>query len=134
MNMLALFVLGGVLVAGVGVWLCLKTYALVGRGRRAEGRYVDAVWASAGQGQRLTQYGTIEFQTEAGQVVRFEGRTGTPFEQRKVGRAVEVLYDPSRPEDAVVNSFVELWLPGLIFLTIGIGWAVFAAIAMLIGL
>jgi hypothetical protein len=132
MILLTVFLLGGVLAAGLGLWLCLKTQRLVARGRIAEGRYIDATWDSSGQGERISQYGAIEFQTDQGQVIRFQGRVGTPFEAQKVGQQVSVLYDPSHPEDAVVHSFVELWLPGLIFLTVGLTWIGVAAILMLL--
>ena len=132
MILLAVFLLAGMMAAGLGLWLGLRARALVARGRIAEGRYIDATWASSDQGRSMSQYGSIEFQTEQGQVIRFQGRVGTPFQRQKVGRQVSVLYDPSHPEEAVVHSFVEIWLPGVIFLTIGVVWAGAAAVMILV--
>lgn len=120
-----LFMVGGVAITALGVWLHRRTRSFIRRARRARGRYVTARTASAGvEEPRSTSYGVIEFQTESGQTIQFSGRVGTPFEARKVGREVEVLYDPAHPEEAIVSSFVELWFPPLIAYTVGIGWIV----------
>ena len=129
----AFFALGGIGLTALGIWLHRRTRAFLKRSRLARGRYVGARAATAGIDEpRSTSYGEIEFQTESGQTIRFSARVGTPFEGRKVGREVEVVYDPAAPEEAVVKSFVELWFPSLIMLTVGIGWLVFVPVAYLI--
>ncbi len=118
-----LFSLAGLGVLALGIWLQRRTRAFLRRARAARGRYVGTSTQTTIDGAQATSYGAIEFRTEAGQTVRFSGRVGTPFEGRKVGREVDVLYDPASPEEAVVRSFVELWFPALIMITAGVGMA-----------
>lgn len=130
--MLMLFLVGGLLVLGIGLWLANKTRDLIRRGAHTQGRYVDAQWQSSGSGGESSQYGQIEFQTAQGQIVRFSSRLGTLSQSQNIGKTVPVLYDPAAPDEAVVNSFVELWMPAIIFGGVGAGWVVAAAIALLL--
>jgi hypothetical protein len=127
-----LFLVGGFALTCLGVWMWLKTRQMLARSVSAEGRYIDAAWQMAGNQGGVTQYGLIEFQTHQGETILFRGRVGTPFEGRKVGRPVRVRYDPARPTNAVVDSFVEIWTPVLITLAVGVGWIIFAIVALLI--
>lgn len=127
-----LFSLGGLGVLALGLWLHRRTRTFLRRARPARGRYVGTSTEATVDGAQATSYGAIEFRTESGQTVRFSGRVGTPFEGRKVGREVDVLYDPASPEEAVVRSFVELWFPALICLTTGIGMALAPLVLWLI--
>ncbi len=51
----------------------------------------------------------------------------SPFD---IGEAVAVLYDPSHPRDARIDSFFQLWfaplIPGLVFTAVG-GGAIIAS-------
>lgn len=132
MGLLWLFGLGGLAVTGIGAWLAFKTWHLVQHGILTEGRYVDAVWETTGTDSQVTQHGLIEFETANGERVRFQGRLGTPFEGRRVGQPVRVRYLPAAPQEAVVASFLELWMPALIFLGVGIGWVVVAGVTLLV--
>ncbi len=130
---LPLFSLLGIGVAGIGLWLHRRTRAFLRRARQVTGRYVGAaVERTLTDVSQSTSYATIEIRTESGQTVQFSSRVGTPFAARKMGRQVQVLYDPSCPEEAVVNSFIELWLPSLIFLSTGVGLALAPIILWLV--
>ena len=82
---------------------------------------------------RRTTYPLVEFQTAGGQTVRFEARTGTPWAGQKSGQPVEVVYDPHNPQHAVVSSFVELWMPPLIFLAAGLSLIAAVGLVALLG-
>jgi len=64
-------------------------------------------------------YPVVEFTTPAGQVVRFQDRTGSNPPAYRVGETVEVLYDPARPEAATIASWTNLWLFPIILLAAG---------------
>lgn len=50
--------------------------------------------------------------------VRFDGLSTSP--PPVAGTRVQVLYRPGRPEEARINSLVQRWLPGVVFLPVGI--------------
>ena len=128
---LAILAIAGLGAAAIGAVLLARTRAFVRRAATAQGRYAGAEWegtaADPNVTPRHTAYPLVEFQTADGQTIRFEARTGTPWAGQKSGRPVEVIYDPQDPQHAVVSSFVELWLPALIFLTVGLSLIAAAA-------
>ena len=129
--LLCIFVIAGLGVTAIGAILLARARAFLRRATTARGRYVGATWGDSASDltvtPRRTAYPLVEFQTAGGQTIRFEARTGTPWAGQKAGRPVEVVYDPQNPQHAVVNSFVELWLPALIFLTVGLSLIAAAA-------
>lgn len=131
--LLGLLTIAGLVVATIGAVLLARTRAFIRRAATAQGKYAGAVWGDSTADltvmPRRTTYPLVEFQTTDGQMIRFEARTGTLWAQQKAGRPVEVLYDPHNPQHAVVNSFVELWLPALIFLVVGLS-LIAAAVAV----
>jgi hypothetical protein len=132
MTILILFMLGGAIGLGIGLWLASKTRSLIQRGAQAQGRYVDVQWQSSGVGGESAQYGQIEFQTAQGQLIRFSSRLGTLSQRQNLGKIVPVLYDPAAPDQAVVNSFVELWMPAIIFAGVGASWIIVAGIVLIL--
>ena len=132
-TLLCLLTFAGLMVSTIGAVLFARTRACVGRATATQGRYSGAAWGDSASDldvtPRRTAYPLVEFHTADGQTIRFEARTGTPWAQQKAARPVEVLYDPHNPQHAIVNSFIELWLPALIFLTAGLS-LVTAAVAV----
>lgn len=63
-------------------------------------------------------YPVVEFTTQAGRIVRFEGTSTTPV--LALGTAVSVLYNPAKPEEARINSFVQRWLFAAILIPTGL--------------
>jgi len=124
MNFSAYLPLFGIAAAllffGLGLWDYQRTQALIRQGQRTAGTYVGAV-AKTTIDTSTAEYNVVEFQTQAGQIVQFEARTGLPGRQRAIGKPVAVLYDPAAPEAARIVSFVELWLATIIFLGMGVG-------------
>lgn len=66
----------------------------------------------------LEFYPVVEFATSDERVVQFEGLAVSP--PPVVGTPVEVLYPPPHPEGARINSFVQRWLLGAVFVPAGI--------------
>ena len=123
-SLLCLLTLAGLVVSAIGAVLFARTRAFVSRATVTQGRYSGAEWGDSASDlnvtPRRTAYPLVEFQAPDSQMIRFEARTGTPWARQKAARPVEVLYDPQNPQHAIVNSFVELWLPALIFLAVGL--------------
>lgn len=76
-------------------------------------------------------YPVVEFKTPAGEVVRFQDRTGSNPPAHRVGETVEVLYDPARPEAATIASWTNLWLPSTVLLAAGGIFVLFGVLTFL---
>jgi hypothetical protein len=83
---------------------------------------------------RIRQYPVVQVQTQDGRMVEFESETGISSFSRGPGEQVEVLYDPLRPEEARIKSFMMLWFAPLIFSVLGFFMFVFGALFALIAL
>ncbi|WP_322822651.1 DUF3592 domain-containing protein [Chloroflexus sp.] len=79
-------------------------------------------------GETASFYPIVEFRTQAGEVVRFEGSTGVSENTYRIGQQVDILYDPRSPQDARIDSWFELWLPPLVVILLG-GGALVAGLA-----
>jgi len=141
-----------IVVGGAGA--CILTVALfrtarhclltTRRGRVAEGRVVDQrkeyvtvthasrsrddrLFSEMGSSSWVRQYPIVEFHSEEGSAVRFEGSVyGSGKPMIPTGATVNVYYDPGNPSRACIGTFLELWLrplvmslAGLIFLVSG---------------
>jgi hypothetical protein len=128
MKWVALLIFGGigaaVLLWGLG-W-GLKRYALFRDGQRTTGTMVapEAPGPEAtgrqGDGGSGSDLGLVEFQTAAGQTIRFPratGQSGSP--EYQVGQKVVVLYDPADPHNAQIGTFSQLWVGPLVLLIFG---------------
>jgi hypothetical protein len=73
---------------------------------RAEGRFVGAVTQSGGKASRPM----FHYRTADGSIRTFTARGGLGSKTYVDGDKAVILYDPARPGDARLNSFVELWL------------------------
>ena len=61
----------------------------------------------------------VRFVTGDGRTVEFESQVGSNLAP-KVGQQVTVLYDPLRPEEAKIKSFMMLWALPSIFAALGV--------------
>ncbi len=60
----------------------------------------------------------MKFVTQDGGEIVFQGRLGTlPGEP---GRETPVIYDPSNPESALIDTFVEREAPWIIFVSVSV--------------
>lgn len=126
-----IFLVVGVVLTLLGLWLMQRARAFKRKALAAEGRYIAATWRTS-RVNRYTAYPVVEFQTADGRTIQFEGRVGVPWARGKVGRSVKVLYDPTDPEEAVVDSLVEFRSPALIFLVVGILWSIAIVVLMVL--
>jgi hypothetical protein len=65
-------------------------------------------------GDKTFYYPIVEFQTAAGETIRFENEQGGNPPAYQIGDQVDVRYNPQRPQVAMVTSW-EIWLPTALF-------------------
>lgn len=82
----------------------------------ASGTIVEVRTRESAEGPEF--YPVVEFATPDGRVIRFDGVSTSPPPIE--GSPVKVLYDPSRPNKARINSFVQRWLLGAVLAAMGI--------------
>jgi uncharacterized protein DUF3592 len=75
----------------------------------------------------------IRFITEDGRTVEFEPRVSLPFSVYEQGEQVPVVYQRSRPEKAIVDTFLFSWLMPTVALALGLICSYFAAMFLLAG-
>ena len=119
-------------IAGVaailGVIATWNATALYRTGSRAEGkvteirasRYTDQEEVVSRGGrewrrdvERTSYAPVVRFTTAEGREIEFFGRGGSGTSYRE-GDVVTVAYDPAKPIDAHIVSFVDLWLPAVV--------------------
>jgi len=105
---IAILGLDAYLLAGVSL-LVFRAGRLTLRGERATGQVVGMMPVHI---RRTSLYPIVSFKTVAGEERRFTSQmagAGAP----EMGDVVPVRYDPSRPAEAVIDSFGALWGPSL---------------------
>jgi hypothetical protein len=80
-------------------------------GQRTEGEVTRIVWS---KGRGSTSRPVVRFEVE-GAVVEFQGWWGSRPPAYSVGDQVPIFYRPENPGQAVIDSFVERYLLGIIF-------------------
>ncbi|MGQ9483338.1 DUF3592 domain-containing protein [Chloroflexus sp.] len=65
-------------------------------------------------GETANFYPIVEFRTQTGEFIRFEGSTGVSENTYRVGQQVDILYDPQFPQDARLTrglsyGYLLLW-------------------------
>jgi hypothetical protein len=123
-----LFALLGVIPTAIGVVMFRRTKTFVGRAHKSAGEYVSSVGRTNPSGAGVSTYPVVEFKTAEGQQIRFEARAAVALPGRKIGKSLEVLYDPADPAHAVVNNWVEIWAPALIFAATGLMFILFGLV------
>lgn len=68
-------------------------------------------------------YPLIAFKTAEGRTIEFRSKIGRERPMYQVNDPVEVLYEPRRPNEAVIRSFGSLWLFPGILTALGLGFA-----------
>jgi hypothetical protein len=67
----------------------------------------------------------VQFKTKSGESVIVEGNVDDIAILKNIcksGGNIEVIYDPDKPEHAVINTFAELWFAPLIMWIVGSGF------------
>ena len=131
---------GGAVFLVLGVRNFVRTRRFVSQASSATGTVTDvktrASRSHTGDGPRVStyRYPVVRFQTQDGRTVEFESETGTNTCSQKPGEQVEVLYDPLKPEEARIKTFMMLWFGPLIFSVVGFFLFVFGSLFGLIAL
>jgi Protein of unknown function (DUF3592) len=122
------------LFTAIGSVFALRGY----RGLRKTRRFVDAAASAAGTvtnsvsrwhsdpgddpgddpGVSRLSHPVVRFVTGDGRTVEFESQVGSTLAP-KVGQQVTVLYDPLKPKEARIKSFMMLWALPLVFTGLG---------------
>ncbi|MCW5887451.1 MAG: DUF3592 domain-containing protein [Anaerolineales bacterium] len=101
-----LFVL---IMVAVTLWLGARAYRLSTDGERTTGRVVSLVESGDGEGGCCVYSPLVEFSMN-GRPMRFEGGNASSPPAYRVGQQVNVVYNPTKPDEASIHSFYEMWL------------------------
>ncbi len=69
----------------------------------------------------------VQFKTSTGKTFIVEGKVDNADVLQNIcdrGDPIEIIYDPNNPENAVINTFAELWFVPLLFWIVGVGFIV----------
>lgn len=127
----------GLLFAGIGSGLLVVAAqfinadrAIAGAGRQAQGIVVDIVGARGYRG-RIAYQPIVSFTDHTGQQRYFTSQVSSNPPAYEKGESVAVLYDPARPDKAMIDSFIDRHLGSLIFGVMGTIFAVLGAGALI---
>lgn len=97
---------GVALLAGAFLWW-QSVSAFVAGAARAQGTVVDLI--ASRSSDSTTYRPEVRFTAPGGRVVQFISGAGSNPPGYSRGESVEVLFEPSRPDKAMVNGFFSLW-------------------------
>ncbi|MBR0779976.1 DUF3592 domain-containing protein [Bradyrhizobium iriomotense] len=115
MNKLSVVIFASVLLVGLlllalGLFDVGGTVAFLARAEQTEARFAGAVVRSGGNHGGTFLYPTFQFQTANGRSITFTSSSGSTSQPYADGERVRIAYDPGRPEDARLLSFLTLWM------------------------
>lgn len=100
-------------------------------GVRTEGEVVriESRYDSSSEGSGYTYYAVVEFKGERGRRIEFRDSVGSSHPIHKRGDAVDVIYNPDKPSDAIIDRGWMNWLlsGGLALGGLVLLWACFHA-------
>ena len=113
-------VLVGTVALAVGWYLRSSTTKLTSHGVKTSGTVVSSVRKTSINSGNAS-YRQVQFVTARGEEILFDARVSSLPGAQEQGQKVPVIYDPADPQGAVINSFIELQLPWIIFVSAGLG-------------
>jgi hypothetical protein len=138
-----IFSIIGVVMAFFGWRDYAATRTFLAGAEHANGSVVELVQRTSTDSDGNTNtyyYPVVEFTTAGGQAVRYQSSTGSSRTSQQVGDVVDMVYAPENPQNARINTFMDIWfLPamllgmGVIFALAGVA-AFFNSIALIAGL
>ncbi len=123
----ALFMLIGVAIVYAGIYVYNDIQSVRKNGTKTEGvilRYERRGTETINM-KNMFVVPIIRFQTQKGKTVIAEGKADNTSVLQNIcasGKRVEVIYDPLNPNNAVINTFAELWFVPLLAWIIGAGF------------
>ena len=116
----ALILVVGIPFAIVSVFEFKNTLNLLSNSRKTFGRIIDIEEEKRRNGGYMYSP-VIKYKSVTGDEYIYDSNTKTGYTSYKIGQEIELIYDKNNPQNARVNSFLDIW-----FLTIimGVGgWA-----------
>jgi hypothetical protein len=118
MTILPVFFLAYFISSLIGAWFILRTFRFISKAKSTNGIVIGNVPYTTLDSNSSGNVRLIEMRIK-GKKYTVESRVVTPFEKKK-GEVISMLYDPKNPSEAIVDSFVELHFPWIIFLGVGV--------------
>jgi hypothetical protein len=120
----------GSIFAVIGITIGINTYSFVGTAVSTQGTVIDLELGSStdSEGRSFSvYYPVVKFTASNGEPTIFESNTGSQPPAFTKGQQVEVLYNPQKPNSAMINSSrFDLWFApamitgmGSVFVLIG---------------
>ncbi|MCF4970609.1 DUF3592 domain-containing protein [Nostoc sp. CMAA1605] len=121
------FIFGGIgsILLVVGIVLTLKTRSFVATSVITQGTVIDFKRRSK------VYYPVVEFTPSSGDTTVFEANSGSSTPEFQMGQQVEILYSPQQPNDAVIHSWLNLWLLPATFTGMGAIFFLIGGVALL---
>ncbi len=114
----AFFAAIGLLFAGIGLWFVAADQQLAAKGGMTTGTVVALHQHYDSDGDRMYRP-EVEFTDGRGTVHRFRSQISSNSPGFSRGEQVQVLYDPSAPGDAAIDSFMQRHFLPAMFTGIG---------------
>ena len=100
----------GLVLLGLGLFELGSILVFLARAEQTDARFAGAVARSGGNHGGTFLYPTFQFVTSDGRSVTFASSSGSTDQIYSDGERVRIAYDPRRPEDARLVSFLTLWI------------------------
>ena len=113
----AIFIGMGLVFIAIGIVATIGSRRFLAIAAEAEGRIVDYSENRDINDDRTMYRAVVEF-TVDGETRRFSANTSSSVKPR-LGRRVNVLYNPDNPDNARIKSWSALWMLPTIFLAMG---------------
>ncbi|MBM79869.1 MAG: hypothetical protein CMJ78_04665 [Planctomycetaceae bacterium] len=128
------FLILGSAISLFALWSAYRSLRLVIVSQKANGVIVgfDERLRHVGDKKYVYYHPTIEFETLDGNPFQFTYGGGSKTKRLAEGDPIEVLYAPGNPSQAIVNSFMGVWVGPLGAMILG-GGCVFAGIQTIWG-
>ena len=121
----------GATLAGVSYYFYTSTTKFLETANTTDGTVIKLL-QETDEKNSTTYRPVFEFTDESGKDHVIESGTSSNPPAFKKGETVEILYDPSSPEDAKINSFFSLWGISLVFGIVGGSFLAFGAVFLFI--
>lgn len=102
----------GLGLLAIAVYLFFNTKHFINNANLVQGVVIENIRSSSDDS--YTYRPMIEFTTQDGRRIKFVSKLGSGSPSYSVGQHVDVLYVPSAPENAKINSFMNLYFVTLI--------------------
>jgi hypothetical protein len=117
---ITVFSLIGATFFGIGLFSFIDTQNFIKTAASTEGVVFELKPVQSRKNRGFTYAPVVKFQTPDGKNIQFQSSTSSNPPGFSVGQTVPVLYNRSNPQEAQVDSFVQLWLLPTVFGGFGI--------------